>query len=111
MSKTMEFILRPNGLYRTRNSEEKGRALVYKRGRASECRVLREGDVTMNPLPITFPSMGAFLSTPDPSVLAPKPVSGWSFLTGDNPKICVASEEEQFLEERTSRLLTLAEAE
>ena len=108
-SKVKELILRPNGTYTVRNSLDIGRALVNHKHK--EARIINEGDVTVNPKPIHFPTWQAFIDAPDPPVSEPKAVSPWSFITGDNPSICVVSEEEQWAQPRLLQTRAYGEAQ
>ena len=97
-TKVRELILRPNGTFTERNSTAVGRALVHHRDK--EAKIINEGDIDVNGIPQRFESWEAFLKAEDPQVVEPKRVSAFSFITGDNPSLCVSSEEEQWAQPR-----------
>ena len=108
-TKVKELILRPGGTYTVRNSNAIGRAVINHKNK--EARIINEGDVMVNPKPIRFESWQDFIDTPDPRVVEPKAVSPWSFATGDNASIYVASEEEQSAQSRLPLPPVYAEAQ
>lgn len=101
-NKAEEFILQPNGMYKTRNSDVIGHALVYRRNRPDgECRIINEGDVVPNPKPIRYETWEGFIKAPDPRVTELRVPSAWSIFTGDNNNVCVVSDSEQWVQQRT----------
>ena len=98
-TKVKEIVLSSNGTFRERNSTTVGRALIHRRDK--EGKIINEGDIDVNALPLRFDSWEAFIKADDPAVVNPKPVSAFSFITGDNASICISSEEEQWVQSRS----------
>ena len=98
MSRVRTIALRPNKMYRMSNGVLRGRALIHSGVR--EGHIISEGDITVDPVPVEFPSWDRFIAAPDPHAPIPRSVSAWSALNGDNPYLMVVSEGECWAQQR-----------
>jgi len=96
-----KLTLRSNQTYSETNCDLSGSLLLDTRNK--EAVIIRDGDVTVNPLPVVFDSLAAFLAAPDPVLLPPRKISPWAFLTHDNHYLLVCSEDVPFAEPRETR--------
>lgn len=91
--KVSNLDLLPNRTFRYRNlgldPHSAMRALIH-RGTA-EAVLVTENAVKIHPTPITLQSWAELVKYPDPEEVIPKKVSGWSWLSGDNPFLIITS--------------------